>query len=301
MRYLIFLFTFISICYGCKILSLSGGGAHGAYQAGVIYKLSKSGYKWDLITGVSVGSLNAMFMSIFTESEQDKSVELMKQTWTNITQKDVYRWNWNPLYDQSLLDNSGLNKTIYRILEKNGGIAKRNVILGSTNLNTGELRLFNNKDLYNVNITHRIVMASSALPVVFPPVLLEENYYIDGGTFSNEIIRPGIKHCLDRGDSDISIDVIICSPPINYINNTYIKKSNIFHFISRAYDIMSNSVFNHELYSHCQSGEKTYPMRLFKPNKPYPGGLLDFNTKDLSKMFDIGYNSEFPKTSKYCY
>lgn len=288
---------------GCRILSLSGGGAHGAFQGGVLNKLHDSGKRWDIITGISVGSLNGMMLGMFRPQDQQKGMDLITTVWLNITSSDVYRWNWDPLYDQSLLDNSALNKTINTLAVQYGGIAQRDIIIGSVNLNTGMLRLFNRTELNSPKRSSDIVMASSSIPLIFPPRFLDGNYYVDGGTFSNELIRPAIQYCRDHGyaDVDITIDIIICSPPINTITNKEIEKDYIFGLGSRAYDILSNVIANHELYSQCNNKQEVFPMYIYKPYSPYPGGLLDFNHADLVKMFNIGYNIKEPEVGKYCY
>jgi predicted patatin/cPLA2 family phospholipase len=146
-------------------------------------------------------------------------------------------------------------------------------------------------------------MASSSIPFIFPPRYLDGNYYIDGGTYSNELIRPAIKYCMNKGYTrdEISIDVIICSPPIESVPNQKIKKSTIFGLGSRAYDIVSNALENHELYTDCSNNHTSYPMKIYKPYKPYPGSLLDFSHKSLSYNYNLGYNISEPSIGKYCY
>ena len=288
---------------GCRILSLSGGGAHGAFQAGVLNKLHDTGKRWDIITGISVGSLNGMMLGMFKETYQQQGMDLVKMVWLNITTSNIYRWNWNPLYDQSLLDNTYLNDTVNKISEQYGGVAKRDIIIGAVSLNTGLLRLFNRSDFSSPSRSSDIVMASSSIPLIFPPRYLDGEYYVDGGTFSNELVRPAIQYCREHGydDVDITIDIIICSPPIDSVTNKEIEKDSIFGLGSRAYDILSNAIFNHELYSECTNTQTSFPMYIYKPYSPYPGGLLDFNHKDLVRMFNIGYNIKEPVVSKYCY
>jgi NTE family protein len=43
---------------GKNALVLGGGGAKGAYEAGVLKALKKLKYKYDIVTGTSVGSIN---------------------------------------------------------------------------------------------------------------------------------------------------------------------------------------------------------------------------------------------------
>lgn len=300
---MLLLVLLLSLTNACRILSLSGGGAHGAFQGGVLNKLHDQGKKWDIITGISVGSLNGMALGMFDQVDQTKGMELIKTMWLNLTVSDVYSWNWNPIGDQSLLDSTPLNKTIFKLVTSYGGIVKRDLIIGSTNLNTGMLKLFFKKDFNSPQRTTRIVMASSAIPIIFPPIYLDNNYYVDGGTYSNELIRPAIKYCLNRGHkrSDITIDIIICSSPINVIPNKIIKADYIFGIISRSYDILSNVISNHEIYSHCGYNQESFLMNIYKPYNPYPGGLLDFNPSDLKAIYNQGYNISKPEQTKYCY
>ncbi len=294
---------FINFGHACKILSLSGGGAHGAFQGGALNKLHDMGKKWNIITGISVGSLNGMMLGMFTPEDQQKGMDLIKKVWLNITTTDVYRWNWNPLYDQSLLDNTALNKTVNTMAAQHGGIAQRDIVVGSVNFNTGLLRLFNRTEFSSPKRSSDIVMASASIPLIFPPRFLDGNYYVDGGTYSNEIIRPAIQYCLDHGyaKTEISIDIIICSPPINIISNKEIESDHLFGIGSRAYDIVSSALSDHELYTHCNESQDIYPMYIYKPYQPYPGGLLDFSHSDLVKTFNLGYNIKQPEISKYCY
>ncbi len=301
----IFVISVISLhlITGCRILSLSGGGAHGAFQGGVINKLHNEGNRWDIITGISAGSLNGMMLSMFESNNQQKGVDLIKTVWLNITTSDVYKWYWNPIKHQSLFDNSPLNQTINGLAKNYGGIAKREIIIGAVNLNTGLLRLFNKSDFSSPVRSSNIVMASSSIPLIFPPRYLDGNYYVDGGTFTDELISPGIQYCRDQGyaDVEIEIDVIICSPSISNITNEEIENDYIIGLGERAYDIVSNVVSNHELYSQCNDKQEVFPMYIYRPYSPYPGGLLDFEHEDLVKMFNIGYNIKNPEVGKYCY
>lgn len=295
------LFLFIALTTGCNILSLSGGGAHGSFQAGVLNQLHNKGKQWDIITGVSVGSLNGIMLGMFSFDNQHTAIKTIKDVWLNITTNDVYRWNWDPFYDQSFLDNSPLNKTITNLAYQYGGVAKRDIIIGSTNLNTGLLRLFNQTDFDSPTRTTDIVMASSSIPVVFPPRFLDNNYYVDGGVFSNEIIRPAIKYCLNKNKSNITIDIIICSPPVTLINNAEIKNDHTYGLAFRAYDIAASALSNHEIYTSCNNDKTSYPMYIYKPTKPYSGSLLDFSHSTLNKTFYQGYNTGPPLHAKYCY
>ena len=59
----------------CRALAMSGGGAYGAYEAGALWGLiqnseDKSGFKYDVVTGVSAGSINALAVSLFSPGDE---------------------------------------------------------------------------------------------------------------------------------------------------------------------------------------------------------------------------------------
>ena len=77
-----------------------GGGAHGAYEAGVLWGLikeakNKKDFEYDVITGVSAGSINALASSTFPKGDEEAMVEYLSTTWQNLTNPDVYI-DWLP-------------------------------------------------------------------------------------------------------------------------------------------------------------------------------------------------------------
>ena len=54
----------------CRALAMSGGGSRGAYEAGVLYGMyhtlnDKSDMEYDVVSGVSAGSINTLFAATF--------------------------------------------------------------------------------------------------------------------------------------------------------------------------------------------------------------------------------------------
>ncbi|EOC99472.1 patatin-like phospholipase family protein [Caldisalinibacter kiritimatiensis] len=60
---------------------LQGGGAKGAFQAGVVYRLHEKGVKFNVLAGTSIGAINGYY--IYTDN-----FEKLKETWTNIEPGD---------------------------------------------------------------------------------------------------------------------------------------------------------------------------------------------------------------------
>ncbi|KTC92929.1 MULTISPECIES: patatin-like phospholipase family protein [Legionella] len=199
------------------VLIFQGGGALGAFQAGVYEGLEKSHYTPNWIAGTSIGAINA---AIIAGNEPKNRLPRLKQFWDAVTQPEVfnagydfpdplrklvadmqyqhivlsgisvffkprldslfnmYYGPWNSFYDteplraflQELVDFDYLAKCEIRLS------------LGATNINTGKIRYFDSK-FEKLRPEH--IMASGALPPAFPPILIEGEYYWDGGVYSN--------------------------------------------------------------------------------------------------------------------
>src|SRR3954469_18776587 len=68
--------------YDCTILVLQGGGALGAYQAGVFQGLSEAGYAPDWVTGVSIGAINA---ALIAGNPPERRVERLRAFWDRVS------------------------------------------------------------------------------------------------------------------------------------------------------------------------------------------------------------------------
>jgi len=111
----------------CLALALSGGGSKGSYQAGVLYGLvmndaDKSKYSYDIISGVSAGSINAFAVSLFAKGDEVILVQYLSDTWANLKENNVFK-RWSPFgiitgftEKQGIFDNSPLTTTLTNIL-----------------------------------------------------------------------------------------------------------------------------------------------------------------------------------------
>ena len=76
--------------FECIALVLQGGGALGAYQAGVYQALDEAGLDPDWISGISIGAFNS---AIIAGNPPGARVEKLRQFWESVTQPYV---NWRP-------------------------------------------------------------------------------------------------------------------------------------------------------------------------------------------------------------
>ena len=283
----------------CSILVLSGGGAHGSFQAGVINQMHDKGISWDIITGVSVGSLNSIGLALFSPKEQGAAVDMLKQIWHNLTREDVYKYNIDPLWDQSIYNNEPLYETVYNFVAQTGEKVLRELVIGAVCFNTGKLTLFHTPDMQNIDDITHIVIGSSAAPLLFPPHLYKEQYYVDGGLFSNELIAPGIQYCFQQNKTDIKIYAISCDQPIEHVTTEEISSYHLLGVFIRDYDIGVDALLNHELYTDCSHAKYRFPMYVYSPQDALPGGWFDFDHDALVTAYDMGYETP-PNVTEYC-
>jgi NTE family protein len=203
-------------------LVLQGGGALGAYQAGVYEALAESGIHPDWIAGISIGGINA---AIIAGNPPNMRVARLREFWTNVTSDGP--WNWFGWGDgkgdgaRNLLNHFSANvaliqgakgfftarslspwlqpsgtleatsfydtRQLKRTLERVVDFDRLNAGLlrfsaGAVNVRTGNFVYF---DTTTHTIRPEHVMASGALPPGFPAIEIEGEHYWDGGLVSN--------------------------------------------------------------------------------------------------------------------
>jgi NTE family protein len=191
---------------GFTALVLGGGGVRGAVQIGMLQVLSEHGFVPDRIYGSSVGAVNGV---AFAGDPTRGGVERMTEIWTGLTREAVYpqsRLHGPWLYLQqrdSVYPNSGLRSVIeegvtFQRLED----AVIPVEVVATSLTDGHERWFTYGPVVDA------VLASAAVPAIFPPIEIDGERFIDGGVVDNVPIRRAI----DAGATRIV--VLLCAPPV---------------------------------------------------------------------------------------
>lgn len=199
-----------------KALVLQGGGALGAYQAGVYEAMLEDNAKLDWVAGVSIGAINA---ALIAGNAPENRVARLREFWREISsaaaQNIPYVWGdrswlgqWSaasaaitgipgffrPRSDASLIlggaapvlsyyDTAPLKATLERLVDFDR-INRREMRLsvGAVNVRSGNSVYFDNTT-QKIGVEH--IMASGALPPGFPPVHIEGQDYWDGGILSN--------------------------------------------------------------------------------------------------------------------
>jgi len=273
-----------------RALILSGGGSKGSFQVGKLKQLVEQGYRWDQITGVSVGAINALFLGMYNKHEQHFGVLQLENLWqTKINGNCSVYEPWLPgpltyvasLWKGSLFDTSPLRS----LIETNVDIEKIKqsnveIFIGVCSLNTGKFKTIPGTTSNVVDY----VMASSSFPIAFPTIEIDGEVYTDGG-IRNTV---PIGNAISSGVSEI--DIIINNPlelGIQRIPSSRLKSltSKVF----RTIDILSDEVLVSELHELCLRNNIT--LRIHAPVSHSEKHPLDFDKDHISKLIELGYKS----------
>ena len=199
-----------------KALVLQGGGALGAYQAGVYAALSETDLQPQWIAGVSIGAINA---ALIAGNAPEKRVDRLREFWHLVSSGPAQRlpawlgdraaqnqWSalmaslvgipgfFEPRYSPSLLlgaaapllsyyDTAPLRLTLERLIDFDRiNACEARFSVGAVDVRTGNSVYFDNT---RQRIGPEHIMASGALPPGFAPVTIDGEDYWDGGIVSN--------------------------------------------------------------------------------------------------------------------
>ncbi len=176
---------------GRTALVLSGGGPLGAIQVGAVRALFEQGITPDIIVGTSVGALNGAFIAFDPTSSGLSNLET---SWRSMVDADMFpggRWKaaWAKFFVKGdhAFDNTGIRRLIDERIGP-GPIEAAAIPLGivATELDTGAEQVFTSGSLADA------LLASTAMPGIYPPVTIGGIPYIDGGVSNNVPVAPAI-------------------------------------------------------------------------------------------------------------
>lgn len=210
-------------------LVLSGGGGKGAYEVGAMKALIEAGVKINAVSGSSVGALNAALLATY---DIKSIIEI-----------------WYGIRPEIALSQDNLEKLIWAnaipwLIRK----SRIPCYVNAYNIQTGK-----NDDFYLNNYRGeavvKILLASAAMPIIYPPVSFNDTLYWDGGLLENTPIdilyRKGYRNII----------VIYLNPEAK--KNRY-KDANIISFAP-------------------------------KEKWGFLDGTINFNPKDIQERIELGY------------
>ncbi len=242
-------------------LVLSGGGTRGFAHLGVIQALHENNIYPEIISGVSAG---AIVGALYADGKQPE--EILKL----LAGKKLHYYLKLFVPRQGLVKMSGFVKTLRKTLSvKTFEELKKPLLVYAVNINKGKYVCFDKGDIVDA------VTASSSIPVVFPPVKINNEYYLDGGIINNFPVMPLIGIC----EKIIGVN-------LNPIGETDEIK-NIRQIAERAFHI---SLKSHTI------GLKEKCDLYIEPSNLEKFSLLNLNK--ANKAFDVGYEETIKSLEK---
>ncbi|MBI3259072.1 MAG: patatin-like phospholipase family protein [Ignavibacteriae bacterium] len=285
-------------------LILSGGSIRGAFQAGAIREVLKSGFKPDNIYGISVGSLNGTFLT-YQAGKKIKAHQNLD--WAQISDELINFWKQNIKKSddvavkrkvaelvgdivntsfRGLTSTDPIKNLIHNLFFKDKTpfqFAPNELTVGAVNMMTGGIEYANPaSDLFE----HYLV-ASTAIPLLMPIVSIpspDDNGKIypftDGG------IREVAPTRIAMGNPGNDKFVCICCQPTNLM----LEKENfdyhsIFQMVERTLDILVDEVVENDIFRLTSKFPETVVIR---PEVPIPLQLESFTSADIASTIELG-------------
>lgn len=275
-----------------RALVCSGGGALGAWQGGAIQALTDQGVAWTHFAGVSVGALNASYMSQFEApfQHQQFAAKGLKQLWFDVKgNDDVYKahapgflkWIWQ-FWKRSLYSMKPLEDMVQRSFIPNKVDKAGNKLwVGVTNLNLGTYEAIRINKNFSRKDAAAVIHASSVFPGLFEPVALNSaDLYIDGGVRNTIPILDILSEDVDE------VDVILTSPRAHFKTNRSFKSA--IDVGLHAANIMAHEVYVTDLQVVCEQ-KHGIKLNIYEPPDDLREDPFEFDPKAIREMWFKGY------------
>lgn len=270
-------------------LVLSGGGAKGAFEVGVLKRLVEEDRLYDpaIIAGTSVGALNAAFLAQYPMGLFAGAVRDLEQLWLGIAgSRDIYRKRTGAylraavdedspfgLPGAGLYDVKPLRKLVEAQLDPHRIVRSgRRLVVAACSMKTGRVKTWRESA---TSVLRDAVMASAAFPGYFLLVTVDGERYTDGGVRE---IAP-VRAALDVGATEL--DVVLASPRESWRTE---RSWSVLEVAWAVIDAMSNEIKAGDLERLAE-----VPHRLFEPKEEVLEDSLDFDPAKIRRSIQLGY------------
>lgn len=169
-------------------LVLAGGGGKGAYQVGVLKALLEQGVLDDVtaVSGASIGAVNAMLFAM-------EDIDIMYQAWDDIDMGTVFDVDLEMLF-RPYFSRDEMLEMISKYIDfdkiRHGKYQIYNSICRLDDDSDKMVPEYRRLSDYDEATVKKILLASTALPLIYEAVEIDDNYYRDGGICDNEPVAP---------------------------------------------------------------------------------------------------------------
>lgn len=244
-------------------LALGSGGARGVAHVGFLRALEEEGIKPDYIAGCSMGSVVGACYASGISALEIKDVVL------GIKARDLIDVSPNVITKMSLMRGKKMSNLLVEYLgDKKIEELPIPFKCVATELHTGKIHVF---DSGNVA---KAVQASSSIPVIFRPVKIDKNLFVDGGCLCR--VPVGVV-------KEMGADVVVAVDALKNTTEEVEKIPNIVNMVLRIFDVMDAHMT--ELTRKVEDGLCDLLI------EPEMSGMSQYLVKDLDKAYAEGYEA----------
>lgn len=238
---------------------LSGGGARGFAHAGILKALNEKGIYPEIVSGVSAG---AIVGALYADGHSpDEILEIFSRN------DSFFKYVKFTVPRKSLFKAEGLRRNLSDHLEgKSFDDLEKPLYVAATNISSGKITYFQEGSVLDA------VLASAAIPVLFDPVKIDGDLYVDGGVLDNFPLKPLEKQC----KKVIGVSLNPIRPEGEFTNLLSIAERTFRLSVSSNLDLKIRR---------CSM--------VFEPQELGEFGLLD--AAKGKEMFEIGYRTTLDK------
>ena len=235
-------------------LVLSGGGTRGFAHLGIIQALNEAGIFPDIISGSSAGALAGVFYCDGYSPQEVLNI---------MNNQSRYLYLRPAMPRDGLLQISGIEKILRDNLKaRTFEELKVPLVVAATDINNGKAVYFSSGNLIDP------LIASSSIPVLFKPVVIDDISYVDGGVLDILPVKPIENLCRLLIGSYVN--------PVGYEP----KLTGLVQIAQRSFILSMSKEVN----------QKTHKFDLYvEPLELKNFGVLDMQEADA--VFDIGYKA----------
>lgn len=296
------------------VLAISGGGANGAYGAGLLKGWSEEGSRpvFKVVTGVSTGAISAPY--VFLGKDYDCELE---RYYTTMSTKDVMssRGPLGVLFGDSIASNKPLDKVIARAAspEMLAKIAEahrrgRRLFVGTCNIDAQKFVVWDMGAIAcrgDSELFRKVIVASAAIPIIFPPSIFHvdadgqcyDEFHTDGGTMTQVFAVGKLLDGMKGAAEKLGIDPSKVKGKLYIIRNGYMSakyspvKDNLASLAARSFDtiIDSQGVGDaYRIYTFAKQRGTDYNLAFIPPDFKDESKEM-FDPRAMRKLFQRGY------------
>lgn len=297
-----------------KALVLGGGSLKGSWQVGAVQAVLETGFKPDMVYGISAGALNATFIA---HEAGKQYIESQSINWDTVNKKLIKFWleNINEPSDigilkskftmgyetmlsrfDGLIDTTPLDSLMRRTIDMN--VLRRSPIrlkVGAVNINTGEMHYADPLEQHYLDY----LRASSSLPIIMPAIQIggdHKKVFMDGGLREVVPLRKAVEDGADE------IYAIATHPKHRHMDDFNYR--GLFNLIERIKDITVNQFENSDIewaenYNKSMFGVAGYnltrkiKLTVIRPSESLQIDLTNFNKNDIKEMIKKGFEHAY--------